>query len=198
MIILIGSTRPAKVEGARAAIEVIAARDARFRGAVVEPVDVSDVAPAMPMSEAAIIAGAHDRAAAVLQRRGASAGSRAIGVEGGIDRLAIGDTDAAAGVTRYVLKTWAAVTDGTRWSYGAGGAVLLPDAIARAVVAGRELGDVIDEIAGAPVRGTRGAWGLLTLDLVGRRDAFRLAVVAALAPFYNSALYQEPGHGCHP
>ena len=189
MIILIGSTRPAKVEGARAAIEVIAARDARFRDAVIEPVDVTGVAPAMPMSEAAIVGGAHDRAAAALQRRGASAGSLAIGVEGGIDRLAIGDADAAAGGTRYVLKTWAAVTDGARWSYGAGGAVLLPDAVARAVVAGRELGDVIDEIAGAPVRGTRGAWGLLTLDLVGRRDAFRLAVVAALAPFYNPALY---------
>ena len=176
---------------------MIAARDARFRDAVVEPVDVTDVAPAMPMTEAAIIGGAHDRAAAVLQRRGASAGSLAIGVEGGIDRLAIGATGVAA-ETRYVLKTWAAVTDGTRWSYGAGGAVLLPDAVARAVVGGRELGDVIDEIAGAPVRGTRGAWGVLTLDLVGRRDAFRLAVAAALAPFYNPALYQERGHGCDP
>jgi inosine/xanthosine triphosphatase len=191
VIILIGSTRPAKVEGARAAIEAIAACDARFRDAVVEPVDVTDVAPAMPMSEADMIRGAHDRAAAVLRRRGVPAAgvgsphgvlspaALAIGVEGGLDPL--GD--------RYVLKTWAAATDGTRWSYGAGGAVLLPDAIARDVVAGRELGDVIDEIAGTPVRGTRGAWGLLTRDLVGRRDAFKLAVVAALAPFYNPALY---------
>ena len=46
--------------------------------------------------------------------------------------------------------------------------------------------------SGASVRGTRGAWGVLTRDLVGRRDAFRLAVLAAFAPFYNSAAYR-PG-----
>jgi non-canonical (house-cleaning) NTP pyrophosphatase len=67
---------------------------------------------------------------------------------------------------------------------------VLPDAIAREVLEGRELGDVIDERAGTTVRGTRGAWGVLTLDLVGRQDSFRSAIVAAVAPFYNPALYQ--------
>jgi inosine/xanthosine triphosphatase len=181
VIILVGSTRAAKVDGVRAALEAIVAVDARFRDALVQPVDVADVAPAMPMTEEATIAGARARAAAVMARH-RSADMKdvlAIGVEGGIDPL--GD--------RYVLKTWAAVTDGGRWSYGAGGAVLLPEAVARDVAAGRELGDVVDALAGAPIRGTRGAWGLLTLDLIGRRDAFKLAVVAALAPFYNPALY---------
>jgi non-canonical (house-cleaning) NTP pyrophosphatase len=191
MLILVGSTRAAKVEGVRLAIEAVGARDPRFRDAIVEPVDVTGVAPAMPMTEAAIIQGARDRAAAVLRRRGgANPDLLAIGVEGGIDPLPQGvGCDVGRGGDRYALKTWAAVTDGTRWSCGAGGAVLLPDAVARQVIAGRELGDVIDALAGAPVRGTRGAWGLLTLDLVGRRDAFKLAVVACLAPFYNPALY---------
>ena len=57
-------------------------------------------------------------------------------------------------------------------------------------VPGEELGDVIDELAGESVRGTRGAWGLLTCDLVGRRDAFRLAVTAAFAPFYNARAWR--------
>jgi non-canonical (house-cleaning) NTP pyrophosphatase len=88
------------------------------------------------------------------------------------------------------LKTWAAATDGMRWGFGAGGASVLPDAMARQVLNGRELGDVVDEVAGAAVRGTRGAWGVLTLDLIGRQDSFRSAILAALAPFYNPAIYQ--------
>jgi non-canonical (house-cleaning) NTP pyrophosphatase len=44
-------------------------------------------------------------------------------------------------------------------------------------------------MAGEPVRGTRGAWGLLTRDLIGRRDAFTVATLAALAPFYNPGAY---------
>jgi non-canonical (house-cleaning) NTP pyrophosphatase len=90
-----------------------------------------------------------------------------------------------------VLKTWAAATDGIRWGYGAGGAILLPDHITRQVLEGRELGDVVDEVAGSAVRGTRGAWGVLTRDLVGRQDSFRSAILAALAPFYNPALYES-------
>jgi non-canonical (house-cleaning) NTP pyrophosphatase len=91
------------------------------------------------------------------------------------------------------LVSWAAVTDGVRWGYGCGGAVVVPASIVAEVRAGRELGDVIDEWAGQQVRGTRGAWGMLTRDLIGRRDAFTQATLAALAPFYNSAVY-ESGH----
>ncbi|MGH9175458.1 MAG: DUF84 family protein, partial [Vicinamibacterales bacterium] len=99
-------------------------------------------------------------------------------LEGGMERM-------TADEERWTLQTWAVVTDGKRWGYGAGPALALPVAVAARVVEGEELGDVIDRIAGAPVRGTRGAWGLLTRDLIGRRDAFRLATMAAFAPFYN-------------
>ena len=184
MLIVVGSTRPAKVEAARAAIDAVARVDERFRLATVEPVDLSDIAPAMPMTELATLDGARLRAQTLLVRVSSAPGpTLAIGVEGGLDPL---PTDG----NRYVLKTWAAVTDGTHWGYGAGGAILLPDAITRQVLAGRELGDVVDELAGAAVRGTRGAWGLLTLDLVGRQDSFKSAILAALAPFYNPTLYQ--------
>ena len=40
------------------------------------------------------------------------------------------------------------------------------------VLDGRELGDVIDELARARVRGTRGAWGVLTLDLIACQTLF--------------------------
>ncbi len=64
--------------------------------------------------------------------------------------------------------------------------MVLPAPIAARVLAGEELGEVIDAMAGAHVRGTRGAWGVLTHDLITRRDAFRSAVIAALTPFYRT------------
>jgi non-canonical (house-cleaning) NTP pyrophosphatase len=46
------------------------------------------------------------------------------------------------------LTSWAAATDGTKWGYGAGGGIVPPDAVLQQVQAGRELGDVIDEMGG--------------------------------------------------
>lgn len=186
MLILVGSTRPAKIEAARAAIDTIALVDGRFRQTTIRAVDLTEIAPTMPMTERAILEGARIRARTLIERTstvGDAQSRLAIGVEGGLDPLP-GDRD------RYVLKTWAAVTDGRRWGFGAGGAIVLPEDITREVLNGRELGDVIDDVARTSVRGTRGAWGVLTLDLIGRQDSFKSAIVAALAPFYNPALYQ--------
>jgi inosine/xanthosine triphosphatase len=184
LLVLIGSTRPAKIEGVRDALAAIGAIEPGFAGAALRPIDVSDIAPCMPMSEADIIAGARARAAHVLERsRGELIGTDvyyAVGVEGGIDCVA---------PNLYAVKTWACVTDGRGISFGGGGAIVLPDEVAAEVLAGRELGDVIDGRAGVAVRGTRGAWGLLTRDLVTRREAFRTAVLSAFAPFYNARFY---------
>jgi non-canonical (house-cleaning) NTP pyrophosphatase len=147
----------------------------------------------MPMSDAETLRGARDRAAALLDAAlpcapDAETTLLCVGLEGGLDPL---PAMSAGGPVRYALKTWACVTDGRRWSFGAGPAIVVPDAVAREVRRGAELGDVIDACAGTAVRSSRGAWGLLTRDLVGRREAFRLAIVSALAPFYNPALYAE-------
>jgi inosine/xanthosine triphosphatase len=181
--ILVASARPAKVEAVRAAVDRIASIDARFSTFTIQTVDAGAVAPAMPMSDRETLAGAIARAEAAA--RTAPAPFLAIGLEGGLAPL-----PAAEGT---VLVSWAAVTDGTRWGYGCGGSILVPVAIVRDVRVGRELGDVIDEMAGEPVRGTRGAWGLLTRDLIGRRDAFTVATLAALAPFYNAGMYGSSG-----
>jgi inosine/xanthosine triphosphatase len=174
--VLVASTRPAKVEAVRAAIERIAAIDSRFTTATIDTVEVGAVAPAMPMTDRETLDGARARAAAAA--RSAARPFLAIGLEGGLSSEPL-----------ETLTSWAAATDGDRWGYGSGGRIVLPNAIVRQVRGGRELGDVIDEAAGEAIRGTRGAWGLLTLDLVGRRDAFITATIAALAPFYNRAMY---------
>lgn len=177
MIIRVGSTRPAKVGGVRDALTAIARVDSRFADASIETHDVTQIAPRQPLSAAEIVDGARRRAEAVACRDGF-----AIGVEGGLHEVVPGT---------WSLQSWAAVTNGHRWGLGAGPALVIPSRLVERVLAGEELGDVIDREAGQHVRGTRGAWGVLTLDLIGRQEAFRLAVIAAFAPFFNP----EPWRG---
>jgi len=185
MIILLGSTRAAKVDGAREALAAIGSIDERFASAEVRLLDLGAVGPAMPMTEAAIVEGARIRAAALIAHAQALGPFLAIGLEGGLDPLPV------AGETHWMLRTWACVTDGTRWTFGAGGVAPVPQSLAEGVEAGRELGDLIDALAGPGTRSGRGAWGVLTRDLISRRDAFRIATLAALAPFYNAPAYSE-------
>ena len=176
LLVVVASTSPSKVDAVRAALERIEKIDPAFHRSTLRTLSTGDVAPAMPMTDQATLDGAKARAAAAA--RTATAPFLAIGLEGGLALEPL-----------VTLTSWVAVTDGTRWGYGAGGRIVLPDAVAEQVKAGRELGDIIDEMAGANIRGTRGAWGWLTRDLVNRRHALLTATLAALAPFYNRDIY---------
>jgi len=176
MLILVASTSPAKIDAVRRAVERIGAIEPSFQGATLRTLDVGSVTGAMPMTDRETLEGARARAEAAA--RTLTPPFVAIGLEGGLSAEPL-----------VTLTSWAAATDGTRWGFGAGGRIVLPDAIVQQVRAGRELGAVIDEMAGANIRGTRGAWGWLTRDLVGRRHALLTATLAALAPFYNRDLY---------
>lgn len=183
MLILLGSTRPAKVDGARDAIRAIAGVMPAFGTATFQALDLGGIGPRMPMSRTAIVEGARMRASALVERLRGETGGFAIGLEGGLEPIVID------GRQHYLLETWAAVTDGTRWGIGSAGTVVVPAHVIDRVRDGEELGDVIDNLAAAPVRGTRGAWGVLTRDLISRREAFRIAVLSACAPFYNAPAY---------
>lgn len=185
VIVYVGSVRAAKIEGTRDAVAALAGVDRAFALAEIRPIDVGDAAPRMPMTRAEMIGGAAARARALFQRVEASEGESSyfVGLEGGLDPVELD------GGSRLALTSWACVSDRRRWGYGSGGAIVLPDRLAADVLRGRELGDVIDGLIGAPVRGTRGAWGVLTHDLVTRRDSFRVAVLSAFAPFLSPALY---------
>ncbi len=176
MIIVVASTSPAKVDAVQRALERIATVDPAFSKAHLRTLDVTGVSPKMPMTDQETLDGAKLRAQTAT--RGLTPPFLAIGLEGGLSESPI-----------VTLTSWAAATDGTRWGYGAGGRIALPDGVLAQVKAGRELGDVIDDMAGAGTRSTRGAWGWLTRDLVGRKNALLTATLAALAPFYNSPLY---------
>ena len=177
MIVIVASTSTAKVDAVQRAVDRIAAVDPAFKKAHIRTLDASAIGPAMPMSDQETLDGARARAAAAA--RNMKPPFIAIGLEGGLSSEPL-----------VTLTSWAAATDGERWGFGSGGRIVLPDGVLQQVKAGRELGDVIDEMAGAGTRSTRGAWGWLTRDLVGRRTALLTAALAALAPFYNSELYR--------
>ena len=108
-----------------------------------------------------------------------------VGLEGGFHSVEID----GAWVT--FLRGWAYATDGARGFYGAAPSISVPDFIARQVIeTGRELAEVIDEVAGEQdIRSRQGAWGVFSRDLLTRSMSFEAAVIAAFAPFYNAKFY---------
>jgi non-canonical (house-cleaning) NTP pyrophosphatase len=120
-----------------------------------------------------------------------------VGLEGGFDVIEdpdIRDQDIAKQGGRCVmLESWAYVSDGRIGHYGRSGGVEVPDALAREVLEhGVELSVAIDRFAGAiGIRDAQGAWGVLSSGLISRTEAFRVAVVAAFAPFYNAKMYHS-------
>ncbi len=141
-----------------------------------------------PLSRQELMQGARQRAKALASRLAASAepANFYVGLEGGLDVVE------EPGQRRVFLQSWAYVTDGESGHFGCSGSIEIPEALAEEVVAqGTELSVAIDNFAGqAGIRDAQGAWGVLSGNLISRQESFRVAVVAAFAPFYNRKLYQ--------
>ena len=128
-----------------------------------------------PRGHAETMAGAENRAAAVLERGGYDVG---VGIEGGVARF-----DGADGL---FLVMWAVVDDGSRVGRGSGPSLRLPDAVGSRIDDGAELGPVMDDLldtTGIARRG--GAAGALTDGRVDRTDALAAAVAGAFGPFVS-------------
>jgi inosine/xanthosine triphosphatase len=178
--IIIGSTRLPKIEGAkRGVVRALSALDMSGTQVTFECAPAESGVSPMPRSLEEIQTGARNRAIGVF--REGSEGALAIGLEGGL--FASGE-----GV---FLQSWACVYDGATLSFGASGAVELPEALARRVmVEGEELGEAIDVLAGrSDIRSAEGTWGVLTRNAVTREDSFSLAVLNALMPLFNHQVY---------
>jgi inosine/xanthosine triphosphatase len=151
-------------------------------------VDVPSGVRHTPLTRDQTMAGARRRAQALVRiaREKRLPWQYFVGLEGGLDIVTHGVTH---GRKRWVfLENWAYVCDREgRESFGQSGAILLPEALVKRVVEqGIELAEAIDEFAGQRgVRDAQGAWGVLTGNRVTRKDAFRIAVINALAPFFR-------------
>ena len=190
ILVAVGSTRRPKLNAVWEALTVFGPSldpDAQFD---VVGVDVESGVGHTPLSRGELMAGARQRADALVrlakERPDASGWRYFVGLEGGLDVLH------QNGEQLVFLENWAYVTDGTRGAYGRSGSILIPALLAAEVVdKGVELAAAIDAFAGsAGIRDAQGAWGVFTKNLITRQDAFRVAVINAFAPFFNSALYR--------
>jgi inosine/xanthosine triphosphatase len=186
--IAVGSTRRPKLTALNEAI--------RDFGAVLAPgvefevigVEVESGVGHTPANRAELMLGARQRAEALvrLAREKAESWRYFVGLEGGLDIIEEGEN------RRVMLESWAYVADGRDGHYGRSGGVEIPRALAHEVLEnGVELSVAIDRFAGAVgIRDAQGAWGVLSNGLISRTEAFRVAVVAAFAPFYNAKMYR--------
>jgi inosine/xanthosine triphosphatase len=201
--IAVGSKRGPKLNAVTEALQSFSAalaHDAQFE---VVGVEVESGVSHTPASRDELMCGARQRAEALVQmgyQNGAS-WQYFVGLEGGLDVVHEGAS--ADEVLRHsglqqnrrrrvFLESWAYVSDGTRGHYGRSGSIELPEALAHEVLEnGVELAVAIDRFAGAVgIRDAQGAWGVLSSNFITRQEAFRVALIAAFAPFYNEKMYR--------
>jgi inosine/xanthosine triphosphatase len=154
------------------------------------PVEVPSGVRHTPLSREDLMAGARQRAEALVQiaRKSNHSWKYFVGLEGGLDVVH------ESAKRRVFLESWAYVEDDTgRGAFGRSGAISLPEALAKMVVdEGVELSEAIDAFAGGRgIRDAQGAWGVLSRNLITRQDAFRVAVIGAFAPFFNREMFLD-------
>jgi len=187
-IIAVGSTRKPKLNAVTEALHTMATVLVPYGQCEVVGVEVDSGVGHTPLTRAELMRGARQRAEALVKhaRENGEDWRFFVGLEGGFDVVE------EEGQRRVFLESWAYVTDGTRGHFGRSGAVEIPEALAHEVLEkGVELSAAIDRFAGEiGIRDAQGAWGVLSSNLITRQEAFRVAVVAAFAPFYNRRMYQ--------
>ena len=157
MNIALGTTRASKIAAVQTALTRIAEIDSDWKNSRIIPLAVETNSPAMPLTDEELIQGAKSRAEAAqnLLLKEDKAAQFYVGLEGGFH------TNKMENQSYTFLRGWAYVTDGSRSSFGASPSILVPDSVLKQVAnEKRELGDVIDEVAGEnDVRSRQGSWG---------------------------------------
>ena len=201
IIIAIGSKRGPKINAVREALAVFSATLSPGAEFELVGVEVQSGVSHTPATREELMRGARQRAEALMQMaRGSGASWQYfVGLEGGLDvvhenassREILSPSGPPKNSRRVFLESWAYVSNGAQGHFGRSGSIELPESLAHEVLEKRvELSLAIDRFAGAVgIRDAQGAWGVLSNDFVTRQEAFRVAVVAAFAPFYNAKMY---------
>lgn len=172
--IVVASTNPVKLLAVLNGFQRMFPGDEFEIQGVSVPSGVSD----QPLSDAETLRGAQNRAAsaAVLVPQA----DYWAGVEGGI-------TDLDGELATFA---WIVIRGRERTSKSRTGAFLLPPRVVELIHQGKELGDADDIVFGRTnSKQENGAIGLLTDNQVDRAALYEQAVILALAPFKNPALY---------
>jgi inosine/xanthosine triphosphatase len=208
IIVAVGSKRGPKLRAVTEALEAFSSLLVPHTPFEVVGVEVESGVSHTPCSREELMRGARQRAEALvhLARQNGAGWRYFVGLEGGLDVVQEGASAEEVrwratlkhyGRRRVFLESWAYVTDDVRGHFGRSGGIEIPDALAREVLEnGVELSAAIDKFAGAAgIRDAQGAWGVLSSDFITRQEAFRIAVLAAFAPFYNERMYRAAAIG---
>jgi inosine/xanthosine triphosphatase len=189
LVIAVGSTRKPKIAAVQEALNQIAGLFSAPAQFEILGIEVDSGVSRTPSNRVELMQGARQRAEAVqsvaLQQN--ESWNYFVGLEGGLDSVE------ENGQHRVYLESWAYVSDGQRGHFGRSGAIELPESLAEEVLArGTELSVAIDQFAQQTgIRDAQGAWGVLSANQITRQEAFRIAVIAAFAPFYNERMYRR-------
>jgi inosine/xanthosine triphosphatase len=201
--IVVGSKRGPKLNAVTEALASFSAALAQGVQFEVVGAEVVSGVSHTPASRDELMRGARQRAEALMEmaRRSGATWQYFVGLEGGLDVVHEGASPEEmlrhsalkqSGQRRVFLESWAYVSNGVQGHYGRSGSIELPQALAHEVLEnGVELSVAIDRFAGAVgIRDAQGAWGVLSNNFITRQEAFRVAVIAAFAPFYNAKMYR--------
>jgi len=149
--------------------------------------EVASDVPHNPVGEEQCIRGACNRARAAW--RAASKPDFAVGIESGIYSVSLADNNV------WFERTWVVVINKDAHEVvGSGAGFRVPDHVARRICAGQGgLGGITDAYTG--LKGTKsgdGYCGLVTKQLLCRREVTRDAVIAALVELFVPEFFTNP------
>ena len=176
--LVIASTNPVKIQAAVNGFQRL------FPGSELNVIaaSVSSEVAHQPMSDEETLRGALNRSA-----NAQTAYPQAdywIGVEGGVQPIG----------SEMTAFAWIAVRSTEMIGKGRTGTFFLPPAVAELIRQGKELGDADDIVfSRSNSKQDNGAVGLLTDNVIDRAQLYEHAMILALIPFKNRALYTWQG-----
>ncbi|AKD05110.1 inosine/xanthosine triphosphatase [Pontibacter korlensis] len=175
--VVIASKNPVKINAALDGLQRMFP-EAEF---IPEPANVASGVADQPMSDQETLQGALNRVAKA--KAAYPDADYWVGIEGGVEATN-GELAAFA---------WVVVQDREQLGKARSGAFFLPKAVQQLVEQGIELGEADDQVFGhSNSKQKGGAIGILTQNVLDRRELYEQAVVLALVPFRNKELYLNP------
>ncbi len=184
--VIVASQNPVKFQAAREGFARMFPGESFTFQAVTAASEVSE----QPFSSMETLRGAYNRARNA--RRFSPNADYWIGIEGGVEEtpegaLGVENHESAHSLAAFA---WVVVLTGDQAGKGRTGLLFLPPLVAELVHQGKELGEADDIVFGRTnSKQENGAVGLLTNNVIDRAAFYEQAVILALIPFRNPALY---------